>query len=168
MMFSVFYLLCSFILPSAFLAPTTNSITVTIIDVKSGLPDSGYRVALYKLDDEGGMSSDKGFPIDGVTNTEGKVRFRVDQILKANTKAEAPLDSRRPLTVHHDAAVIVLEPIYHCSDTRLSLHEIMASGMVGKITSPRCDKKFDTAKFHASPGELIMFVRKIGWGGGQR
>ena len=167
MMFSLFYLLCSFLLQSAPLATPANTITVTIIDAKTGLPDTGYRVALYKLDDEGGMSSDKGFPIQGVTDATGIVRLRVDRLLRADSETEAPLALRRPLTIHYDAEVIVLSPVYQCSDARFSLHEVMASGMVEKITDPRC-KKFDTTKIHASPGDLIMFVRKIGWGGGQR
>jgi hypothetical protein len=149
-------------------AQGNSGITVRLINISNGKPVTHREVFVYRIDPETHKPFvEKGFPLKGITDEEGKVSF--SDLRLQQTSPEDGTDGGGKTTNSHGRRLskrLDLQIIYaggagvQCSTGLFSLDEILMSGALG---DNRCKEKLDLTRFKCSPGEVMMFVGKSHW-----
>jgi len=164
--------LCVFCCEMSF-AQESGTITVRIVDYKKGTPTPKHQVFVYWLDPATHLLFVKqGLPLRGWTDADGVIKFSVNQLRQlapqqSQEAAEQKLNSPRRSLIEKKIEDIYISDTtggVDCSWPNFSFEEILKTGVVG---DNRCDSKFDTKKYKALPGELILFVGHYHWWEGQ-
>ena len=136
-----------------------DTITVRIIDMKNGKPASKHLVFVYWVDPA--TRKLDGPPLKGWTDEDGNARISITQFLRRiSAENKQVIRKALPQTKYVADAYIMNGQGKSCSFPEFSFDEIINNGVVG---DNRCDIKFDTTKYKASPSEVILFVGHYRW-----
>jgi hypothetical protein len=141
-----------------------DTITVRVIDMKDGKPASKRQVLVYWKNPATGKLD--GPPLKGWTDSDGNAKISITQFLdRISGEDKQVIRKTLPETRYvADAYLVNASGDKSCSFPEFSFDEIINIGVVG---DNRCDVKFDTTKYKASPGEVILFVGRYRWWEGQ-
>jgi hypothetical protein len=144
-----------------------TEITIRLISSANGKPMSHRPVLVYRIDSATHEPIvQQGLPLKGTTDEEGKVSFPDTNLrskiprVQGDDGGTGTSAERHVLSKVLDVQIIYAGGGIQCSTGLFSLDEILKSGVVG---DNHCDKKFDSTKFKATAGEVLIFVGKYHW-----
>lgn len=163
----IIFALCSVAFVKGSSAQESSTITVKVVDTKSGKPVPHRGIWVEKINPNTHMPIvERGLPLKGSTGADGMVSFSTARLrssypaARSNNRNEPGSAPRKRLSKFLDIEVTYAAGGIQCSTGLFSLQDILTTGVVG---DNHCDKKFDPGKFKSVPGEAIIFVGKYHW-----
>ena len=161
--------LAALLLPAFAQPPAENEMAVIVYDVHAHSFVRNVTVNILPLDSHNfplsyipvdPNSHPPAMRISSVTDSHGRAIFEISGLLGLVDKVNEQMKGsrRKLLTPHYEIYIGVLSRGKHCTYAGQSLHQIIETGVVGKITNPPCETVVKPADFQVKPGEIIMFV----------
>jgi hypothetical protein len=125
----------------------TVEIRVRALDFKTGRPLKHRRIAIWLSDSAGEIQYHVSQEITSSTGEDGRAVFQLTEPLPPNIMVDTDM-----------------LPDWNCTTTwRLATGLILQRGIVGEYTTdPECKKKGPPPAASAVPGEVVIFVHRLG------